>query len=250
MLLLRFLKLYIDFIVSGTLPKGAAYCNPVYTPQKSAFPPHLLSPRLRGLYAITDDHMGGGHLSISRAALAGGAGVIQLRDKTTPLHTLLSIGHEVRHLTRAARALLIVNDRIDIALALDADGVHLGPDDMPVAEARHVLGPHRLLGVSCGDVAEARSAERAGADYIGAGAVFGTTTKSDAGAPIGLAALGAMVAATALPVAAIGGINRQNIEAVAATGAAMACVISAITNASDETAMTAATRELRVLFSG
>jgi len=205
----------------------------------------MLRSRLRGLYVITDEHMGGGHLAITRAALAGSANIIQLRDKSTPIHDLLPIGHELRRLTRAEGALFFVNDRIDIALAVDADGVHLGPDDMPPREARRVLGPHRLLGVSCANATEATEAERAGADYIGVGAIFGSSTKTDAGAPIGVDALREIIDTTSLPVAAIGGINHENIASVAVTSAAMICVISAIANAGDEAAMTAAARELR-----
>jgi len=208
----------------------------------------LLRARLHGLYAITDERLGGGHLAIARAALAGGAAILQLRDKSTPLRDLLPIGHELRRLTREAGALFIVNDRIDIALAMHADGVHLGPDDMPLTDARRIAGPHFLLGVSCGDADETQAAERNGADYIGAGAVFGTATKSDAGAPIGLATLSAIVATTSLPVAAIGGIDCNNIRSVAETGAAMVCVISAIAGAGDEAAMAAAAAELSALI--
>jgi thiamine-phosphate pyrophosphorylase len=207
-------------------------------------PPHFARGRLRGLYVITDETMGGGHLAIARAALAGGAGIVQLRDKSTALPALLTIGHELRRMTREAGALFIVNDRIDIALALNADGVHLGPDDIPVLAARRVLGPHRLLGVSCCDREEAAAAQRDGADYIGVGAVYGTSSKHDAGDAIGVAALAAVVESTTLPVAAIGGINRRNIAPVVATGVAMACVISAVAGAGDAGAMAAAAREL------
>lgn len=204
----------------------------------------FLRARLRGLYVITTTTAAGGHIGMVRAALAGGAGIIQLRDKTTPLRALLEPAHELRRLTRAAGALLIVNDRLDLAQAVGADGVHLGPDDMPPAVARQVLGPHRLVGVSCGDPQEARAALQAGADYIGAGAVYATGTKSDAGAPIGLDRLRSIVDSTGLPVAAIGGIGPAEAAAVTRTGAAMVCAISAIAGAGDETAMAAATRGL------
>lgn len=221
----------------------------MFSQTELTLPAHLLRGRLCGLYVITDERMGGGHLPIARAALDGGATIIQLRDKSTPPHTLIPIGHELRRLTRSAGALFLVNDRIDIALASDADGVHLGPDDMPIVEARRILGPHRLLGVSCANIAEAMEAERAGADYIGVGAIFGTSTKSDAGTPIGVNALENIIAATPLPVAAIGGINRDNIQSVAATGTAMICVISAIAGAGDEAAMTVAAHELSDVIS-
>jgi thiamine-phosphate diphosphorylase len=184
------------------------------------------------------------HLQIARAALASGARIIQLRDKSTALAQLLPIGYELRRLTQQHNALLIINDRVDIALACDADGVHLGPDDMPPEVARRLLGPHRIVGLSCGDVEEARQAAARGADYIGAGAVFATTTKADAGAPIGLHALRDIVGATSLPVAAIGGVDASNIASTRDAGAVMSCVVSAVSGAGDDAAMIAATREL------
>jgi thiamine-phosphate pyrophosphorylase len=192
--------------------------------------------------------MGGGHLAIARAALAGGAAIVQLRDKSTPLHGLLPVARTLRRLTRQAGALFIVNDRIDVALAVEADGAHLGPDDLPVAAARRALGPHFLLGASCGNAGEARHATDSGADYIGAGAVFATGTKPDAGQPIGLAGLRAIVAATPLPVAAIGGLGPGNIAATLEAGATMACVVSVVAGAGDEAAMIAATRALIATF--
>ncbi len=200
--------------------------------------------RLRGLYVVTDQQLGGGHLAIARAALAGGASIIQLRDKTTAPRPLLAAAHEIRRLTREAGALFVINDRLDLALLCEADGVHLGPDDWPLPEARRVLGESKLLGASCGTPAEAILAQKQGAHYIGAGAVFATATKSDAGAAIGIAALAQIVAATSLPVAAIGGINAQNIASTRVAGAKMACVVSAVAGAGDEAAMTRATREL------
>lgn len=214
----------------------------------SALPEFLPRARLRGLYVITDAHLGGGHLAIARAALNGGARILQLRDKSTPLPQLLPLARELRRLTRAANALFIINDRADLALAIGADGVHLGPDDLPVIEARSVLGPHKIIGASCGSTEEALAAWRAGTDYIGAGAIFGTQTKRDAGDAIGLETLRAVAAATPLPVAAIGGLSLANIAATRASGASMACVISAVTNAGDEAAMEQAARDLAVRF--
>jgi thiamine-phosphate pyrophosphorylase len=204
----------------------------------------LRRSRLRGLYVITDEHSGGGHLAIARAALRGGASIVQLRDKSTPLRQLLDVAHELRRLTREHNALFFINDRIDVALLCQSDGVHLGPDDCPVALARGALGPHFLIGASCGDTQEAQLAEHAGADYIGAGDIFGTATKLDAGAPIGLDGLRQITDATRLPVAAIGGLSRTTIRSVVAGGAAMACVISAIAKAGDADAMQQATHDL------
>ncbi len=210
----------------------------------SLYPPFSARGRLRGLYVITDASLGGGHLPITRAALAGGARMIQLRDKSTPLPELLLIAREMRRLTHEKNALFIINDRADFALCANADGVHLGPDDLPVDAARQILGPHKIIGASCGTVEEAIAAQRDGADYIGCGAIFGTQTKSDAGAAIGLDALRRITGATALPVAAIGGVNLSNIAATREAGAAMAAVITAITNVGAESDMTQATRAL------
>src|SRR3712207_1746953 len=126
------------------------------------------------VYVITDEQLGGGrsHEEQARAALAGGAGVIQLRDKAASSLRLYEAARAMRELTRAAGALLIVNDRLDIALAADADGLHVGPDDLPVAVARRLLRPGMVLGASAGTVEEALAAERDGADYLGCGAVY------------------------------------------------------------------------------
>ena len=205
--------------------------------------------QLRGLYVLTDAQMGGGHLAIARAALRGGARVLQLRDKSTPARQLLPIAREVRRLTREFDALLMINDRLDLALLCEADGVHLGPDDWPISDVRAAAPRGFLVGASCGTPAEARAAQNAGADTIGIGAVYATSTKTDAGAAIGLDGLRAVMSATTLPCAAIGGIGAANIGAVAQSGVAMACVVSAIAGAGDEAAMEAATRGLTAEFS-
>src|SRR5690242_5741383 len=128
------------------------------------------------LHVLTDRASSRGRdlLTIARAALAGGASVIQLRDKRASVSQLLEEGRALRALTRACNALLIVNDRVDLALALDADGAHLGQDDLPAHLARQLLGPERILGLSAGNRAEAHAAIAAGADYLGVGPIFGT----------------------------------------------------------------------------
>ena len=165
---------------------------------------------------------------MARAALDGGASILQLRDKKTPPRELLAIARQIRVWTRDQNAMFLINDRLDLALLCEADGVHLGPDDWPIGEARRVLGPQKIIGASTGTPAEARAATADGADYLGAGAVFGTQTKTDAGAPIGLENLRAIALATSLPVAAIGGLSRENIASTFECGAQMACVISAL----------------------
>ncbi len=198
---------------------------------------------IAGLYVITDCVLrpDRSHVDVAKAALAGGARIVQLRDKTSPLSRVLEEGREIRRLTREAGALFIVNDRVDVAMALDADGVHLGPDDFPPAEARRLLGAERIVGVSVNSVEEAEAALRDGASYLGVGAIFGTTTKADAGAPIGLERLKEIKRATPLPVVAIGGIALNNIRSVAEAGADAAAVVSAVVCAED---MVAATRAL------
>ena len=157
---------------------------------------------------------------------------------------MLPIALEIRDLTRRSGAFFLINDRIDLALLCAADGVHLGPDDWPVAAARRVLGPDKIIGASTGTPEEARIAQKEGATYVGVGAVFGTSTKTDAGDAIGLNGLRAVVSATTLPVAAIGGLDLSSAGATIAAGARMACVISAIANAGDEAAMIRVTKDL------
>lgn len=142
-------------------------------------------------------------------------------------------------------ALLIVNDRVDVALASKADGVHLGPDDMPPRYAREVMGPHKIIGVSIATVGEAKAAAPY-ASYFGVGAIFGSKTKLDAGAPIGVERIREIKAAFPdIPIVAIGGINAENIALVAQAGADAAAVVSAVVAAPD---MEAATRELIARF--
>lgn len=202
---------------------------------------------IHGLYVITDAALRPerSHVDLVRAALAGGARIIQLRDKSSPLSHVVEQGREIRRLACEAGALFIVNDRCDVALACGADGVHLGPDDLPLGEARRLLGDERVIGVSVNSIDEANAALATGADYLGVGAIFGSATKLDAGAAIGLQRLREIKRATALPVVAIGGISRQNIRAVAEAGADAAAVVSAVVCAED---MTEATRALAEEF--
>lgn len=172
-------------------------------------------------------------IEVVRASLAAGAPAVQLRMKGAAPSALLEVGRELRVATRDAHALLFVNDRVDVALALGADGVHLGPDDLPVAAIRNVVPPRFLVGCSTDDPAVAARAERDGADYIGCGAVFGTRSKDVGGERIGVDQLARVVRATRLPVVGIGGITPANAAAVAATGAAGVAVIGAVMAAPD-----------------
>jgi thiamine-phosphate pyrophosphorylase len=178
---------------------------------------------------------------VAAAALEGGARVVQLREKSLCDRALWELAREMRRLSRRHGAVLIVNDRVDVALAVEADGVHLGQEDMPAPAARRIMGPEAIIGVSVGSVQEACAAEREGASYVSLGSIFPTGSKTDAGKAVGVGAIAELKHAVGLPVLAIGGINCDNVEAVIRAGADGAAVISAVAEAED---MVEATREL------
>lgn len=196
------------------------------------------------LYVITDAKLSRGrsHLEVAQAAIEGGASIIQFRDKEMSTRQLVETARKIKELTDEASIPLIINDRLDVALAVDADGVHVGQDDMPAALARQLIGPHKILGGSASTVEEALQAEREGADYVSASPVFTTPTKPDAPPPTGLEGLKAIVEAVNLPVIAIGGINEKNAAEVIEAGAQGIAVISAVISAPD---IVAAARYLR-----
>jgi thiamine-phosphate pyrophosphorylase len=194
------------------------------------------SPVRWRLYVITDEQVGRGrsHLQIAEAAILGGADVLQLRDKESSGGRLFRVALQLRKLTREAKVPLIVNDRLDIALAVDADGVHLGQADLPASVARNIMGSGRILGVSAETVAEAVAAEKDGADYLGVGPVFDARgTKPDAGEPQGLELIANVRRHCRLPIVAIGGIDADNARKVLEAGADAVAVISAIAAADD-----------------
>jgi thiamine-phosphate pyrophosphorylase len=202
------------------------------------------------LYIITDERLGRGrsHLEIADAAIRGGADVIQLRDKAASSRRLYDIALQLRRLTREAGVPLIVNDRLDIALAADADGVHIGREDLPASAVRRILGPGKILGVSAETVEEAVAAEREGADYLGVGPVFEARgTKPDAGEPLGLDLIARIRRGCRLPIVAIGGIHAENARSVRDAGATAAAVISAVASAED---ITQAARLLKLVLCG
>ena len=175
-------------------------------------------------------------------ALAGGVDAVQLREKGVDARERYRLGKRLRELTAAADTPLVVNDRIDLAAAIDADGVHLGQSDLPATVAREQLGPEAVVGVSASTVAEARAAEADGADYVGVGAVYATGSKDvpDEENGIGTDRVTALADAVDIPVIGIGGIDVENAGAVAAAGATGVAVISAITAAADPESATAA----------
>ena len=200
------------------------------------------------LIVITDRSLAGerGVVGVVRAALAAGAPAIQVRDKDATARELAELTRELLPLAAAATALLFVNDRLDIALAAGADGVHLGPDDIPLSAARRIAPAPFIIGCSTDDPIRARQLERDGASYIGCGAVFGTATKDVAGERIGIARLDEVARAVGIPVVGIGGVNASNIGRIAGTAASGAAVVSAVMSAHDPGS---ATRELMAQLS-
>ena len=196
------------------------------------------------LYVITDETVGRGrsHAELAAQAVDGGADVIQIRDKRLPAPDLLEAATAVRKITRDSGALFIVNDHLDLALRVGADGVHLGAADIPLPEARSLSPPGFIIGASVGSVAGALRAEAAGADYVALSPTFATGSKSDAGPGLGLSVLSAIRAAVSVPLIAIGGINARNVADVIAAGADGVAVISAVVGVDD---LTAAARDLR-----
>jgi thiamine-phosphate pyrophosphorylase len=190
---------------------------------------------IAGLYVITDRFVNPhrSHIDLARAAVEGGASVVQLRDKTATTRQLLEWAQTIRQLTWRTATLFLVNDRVDIALAVDADGVHVGDDDLPVPVARRLLGAGKIIGRSVANEQEALQALAEGADYVSIGSVFQTTTKPDAGEPVGLSMVRRVrqVLPPDYPLVAIGGITLQNAPLVWEAGVDAVAVISAIANA-------------------
>lgn len=200
------------------------------------------------LYVITDRKIQKkSNEEVVEEAASAGASVIQLREKNLPTRLWVEEAQKVREITHRWGIPLIINDRIDIALAVDADGVHLGEEDMPLVLARKIC-PSLIIGYSVSTVEEARKAEKEGADYLGAGTVFPTYTKKDAGEPIGLERLKEIKKAVHIPVVAIGGINLSNVEEVLATGVDGVAVVSAIVGAESVKEATCSFRQKIDLF--
>ncbi|MBB6633690.1 thiamine phosphate synthase [Cohnella thailandensis] len=198
------------------------------------------------LYVITGEtyHPNRGLLEVMESAILGGADLVQLRDKDAPARELLEKARALRELTRRYGVPLIVNDHPEVALAADADGVHLGQEDAPIAAARELLGPDRLIGISTHSIEQARAAERAGADYIGVGPVFPTATKPGRTA-VTTSFVAEAAAEIRIPFFAIGGIHPGNAAEVLAAGAKRLCAVSAVVGNPDPGAVC---REMRSLI--
>ncbi len=171
-------------------------------------------------------------LKVMEEALAGGATVIQLREKNMTVREMVEVGAKLQELARRHGATFIINDHIDVALAIDADGVHLGQDDLPVSEARAKLGPKKIIGLSTHSLEQALAASSLPLDYLGVGPVFTTPTKPDA-LPVGLELLEKVSRQLTVPFVAIGGIDETNLEQVFAVGARNVAVIRAVVAADD-----------------
>jgi len=193
-----------------------------------------------GLYGITAEKFSAGrsNLEVVRQMIAGGIGLIQYREKRPykSFGEMLQECKAIRQLTREAGVLFIINDYPDIAQLVDADGVHVGQDDFPVAEVRRLIGPDKLIGLSTHNSEQAAEAVTFGADYIGVGPIFATKTKDDVCAPVGLEYLEHVVRHNRLPFVAIGGIKEHNLKDVLQRGAKTVCLVTEIVGTADITA--------------
>ncbi|MBU1567374.1 MAG: thiamine phosphate synthase [Proteobacteria bacterium] len=200
--------------------------------------PHSAKPPLPpGIYGITAEKYSRGRSTdqVVRAMIDGGILIIQYREKrpVKSFAVMLEECREIRRLTREAGVLFIVNDYADIARLVDADGVHVGQDDLPVPAVRELIGPDKLIGLSTHNPEQAAAAVLAGADYIGVGPIFATTTKEDVCLPVGLEYLEHVVRCCPLPFVAIGGIKEHNLGQILQRGAKTVCLVTEIVGAED-----------------
>ncbi len=190
-----------------------------------------------GLYGITVEKFSDGRTNVQvvEQMIKGGIKIIQYREKRSAksYRTILEECRQIRALTRAAGVTFIVNDYVDVALLVDADGVHVGQDDLPVAEVRKLLGSDKIVGLSTHSPEQAQEAVLAGADYIGVGPIFATRTKEDVCDVVGFDYLDWVVKNISLPFVAIGGIKLQNIDQVIQRGAKTICLVTEIVAAPD-----------------
>lgn len=196
------------------------------------------------LYVVTDREQAGdrGVVATVRAAIEGGATIVQLRDKTAGTRELVDAARELIAVCRPAGVPLLINDRVDVAMAAGADGVHLGQSDMALEDARKLMGPEAVIGVSVRDEVEVCEAERHGASYLAANGVWATATKTDFGLPLERDGLARLVGSAKLPVVAIGGINVEQAPLIAAAGCGGIAVVSAVMKAVDPCAAASALR--------
>lgn len=202
-----------------------------------------LSDQLRLYLVAGTPDAPGGLLETIEAALKGGVTAVQLREKSGTDREILATADRVRDLCLEHSAAFFLNDRLDLALATSADGVHLGVDDLPIPAARRIAGPDFAIGFSPENDLGARSARIEGGTYLGVGPIFGTATKSDAGPAIGLSALKRRIEISGLPVIGIGGITAENAGSIVRAGACGVAVMSAVLRATDPEQAARALRE-------
>ncbi|MBN1973833.1 MAG: thiamine phosphate synthase [Sedimentisphaerales bacterium] len=187
---------------------------------------------IRGYYFITDSGLSiSGNLSDMKHALKANISVVQYRNKSAATRDLYEEAVAIRRICE--KAIFLINDHVDIALAVGADGVHLGDSDLPYHAARQILGKNKIIGLTVHSLDDALAAQEMGADYIGAAPIFPTTTKTDAGEPLGIEGLKEICERVSIPVVAIGGINLSNAQSVIDAGANAICAISAVVTKPD-----------------
>jgi thiamine-phosphate pyrophosphorylase len=186
--------------------------------------------RIGRLHVLTDTQLQNrfSHRELTKMAIAGGADTIQFRQKNGSTRELIETAIDMKELCTGAGLTFIVNDRIDVAIAADADGVHLGQDDFPIPLARKLMGYDKIIGGSAGNVKEALKCIEEGVDYIGFGPVYPTLSKDDAGPATGIEAMMSLLKVVTVPVIAIGGVNSENVSAIIGAGAHGIAVISAV----------------------
>jgi len=187
------------------------------------------------LYLVTDRGLSRGRSTreIVEAAISGGVTCVQIREKSCGTRAFIDEALSIQAILKKKRVPLIINDRVDVALAVGADGVHLGQQDMPIGLARKIVGSSLIIGISAESTDDALRAEQEGADYIGISPVFATRTKPDTAPPLGLSGVTEIRRRVDIPLVGIGGINRQNGASVITAGADGIAVVSAIVSAAD-----------------
>ena len=202
-------------------------------------------PNETDIYALTDSKFSRGRSveEQARALLGAGVKILQYREKHAPKEVMLEECRLLARLCREAGACFIVNDHIDLAIAVDADGVHVGQDDMPMAEVRRLVGPEKIIGLSTHSPEQCEAAVRDGADYIGVGPIFATQTKEDVSEPLGFGYLEWVSEHCPLPYVAIGGIKEHNVAEVVRHGASCCALVSELVGADDIAAKVQSVRD-------
>jgi thiamine-phosphate pyrophosphorylase len=198
------------------------------------------------LYLVTDRGLARGRLTLDivKAAVRGGVTCVQLREKNCSTRDFIEQAFTIKNFLKARGVPLIINDRVDVALAIEADGVHLGQTDMPLDIAKNIIGDSMIIGISAESLEDAIEAEKGGADYLGVSPIYATPTKTDTAPPLGLEGLAAIREAVKLPLVGIGGLNRDNSAAVIENGGDGVAVVSAIVAADDPAAATGSIKQV------